>query len=199
MKTPLLILSLILLVVAGCSKERELKKSVYVPDAELTDLPAYSEWGYNTFGAYYDRDLFILDNNVVPAKVSVTKGETLFILDGQDVGSKSSSSLTLSFKLSAFLPKQYSDLLALNKTTYDLTNPLNQVFITSGTTKTSLTIISGTLQFKRAQYLHVDKSPIEVILSGYFEFKAIINDKPVTFSDGRFDVGIQTDNFYLIN
>jgi hypothetical protein len=60
-------------------------------------------------------------------------------------------------------------------------------------------ILSGSLYFKRVQNLSVDKRPIEAILSGYFEFQAIIRDEPVTVSEGRFDLGIGSDNFFLNN
>jgi len=46
-------------------------------------LPIYSEWGYNTFGAYYDREIFVSNDISVPAKVSVSNNEMSFILDGQ--------------------------------------------------------------------------------------------------------------------
>ena len=45
------------IILASCSKEFELDKSVFIPDKDYPDLPAYTEWGYNTFGALYDRDL----------------------------------------------------------------------------------------------------------------------------------------------
>lgn len=57
-------------------------------------------------------------------------------------------------------------------------------------------ILEGELNFKRVQILQVDKKVVEAILSGYFDLKAIINGKPITVSDGRFDVGIGRDNFY---
>jgi hypothetical protein len=62
--------------------------------------------------------------------------------------------------------------------------------------KYTANILSGELTFKRAQNLLVDEKQVEVILSGYFEFKALIDNEPVTISNGRFDVGISPDNFY---
>ena len=200
MKKQLFILATLILVFFGCTKENELKKSVYVPDAEFTDLPAYSEWGYNTFGAYYDRDIFVSNNRTVPSKVIVSNDTLSFILDGQkgesDYYHDYSKEMTMTFKLSDFPLVQYSDLTIFNDTTLDLKNPLYEVLVTIDTMKFIANILSGELTFKRAQHLKVDKEPIEVILSGTFNFKAIINSKPVTISDGRFDVGISPDNFY---
>jgi hypothetical protein len=202
MKNQLFILAIFILVFAGCKKENELKKSVFISDSELTDLPAYSEWGYNTFGAYYDREVFVSNNQMVPAKVVVSNNTMSFILDGQKGGSGGSGyyyypEMTMTFKLTDFLPAEYSNLTVFNDTTLDLKNPLYQVAISVDTVKYAVNILSGELIFKRAQNLSVDKKPIEVILSGYFDFKALINDKPVTISDGRFDVGISPDNFYI--
>jgi len=189
----------LLLLLAGCSKEYELTKSVFIQDPEYTDLPAYSEWGYNTFGAYYDRLAFISNNEIVPAKIIVTNNEMSFVLDGQKGSSyyyAASDEMTLSFKIPGFIPATYTDLTALNDTILNLANPVYQVIVSMDTLKYTATILSGELNFKRAQNLKVDKKEIEVILSGYFEFKALINEKPVTISNGRFDVGISPDNFY---
>ena len=199
MKKQLFILTTLILVFSGCAKENELKKSVYVPDAEFTDLPAYSEWGYNTFGAYFDRDIFVSNNRTVPSKVIVSNDTISFILNGQKGESDyyhDSKEMTMTFKLSDFSLVQYSDLTIFNDTTLDLKNPLYKVLVTIDTMKFTANILSGELTFKRAQNLKVDKEPVEVILSGTFDFKAIINSKPVTISDGRFDVGISPDNFY---
>jgi hypothetical protein len=186
-------------LVAGCSKENKLKKSVMIYDEEFTDLPAYSEWGYNTFGAYYDREVFISNNEMVPAKVIVTNNEMSFLLDGQNGTSYyygDYEEMTMTFKMPGFTPENYHDLIVFNDTIFNLTNPAYQVMVSIDTMKYIATILSGELTFKRVQNLLVDAQQIEVILSGYFEFKALIDEKPVTVSNGRFDVGIGPDNFY---
>jgi hypothetical protein len=78
----------------------------------------------------------------------------------------------------------------------DLTNPLCKVLVTIDTTKHEEHILNGILQFKRAQNLIVDKKQIEVILSGYFEFQALVDEEPISITLGRFDVGIGADNFF---
>ena len=198
MKKQLLIFSAAILIFLSCAKENELKKSVFVYDKEFTDLPAYSEWGYNTFGAYYDRIPFVSNNMVVPAKVIVQNNTMAFVLAGQKQSGNyySNSEMTITFKMPGFTPADYTGLLLLNDTVLDLSKPAYQVLVSIDTIKYTATILSGELKYKRAQNLLVDKKQIEVILSGYFEFKALINDKPITVSDGRFDVGISSDNFY---
>jgi len=199
MKRQIFIFSTIVLIFIGCSKENELKKSVFIYDPEFTDLPEYSEWGYNTFGAYYDRQVFISNNELVPAKIVVSNNSMSFILDGQKEGPDyygNYTEMSMTFKLPGFSPEQYDNLAILNDSTFDLKNPAIQVLVSIDTIEYLADILSGELNFKRAQNLQVDKKQVEVILSGYFEFKALINNKPVTISDGRFDVGIGPDNFY---
>ncbi len=190
-----------LLLMAACSKETELKKSVFIPDTDFPDLPAYSEWGYNTFGAYYDRELFIYTENDVPAKIINTGGKTSFLLKGQKRSAQYSYdydpvNMSISFDLYGFQPNTFSDLLALHDTTIDLTGPNFKMIVTIDTVKHEEQIMSGTLKFIRAQQLMVDKNQVEVILSGEFGYTALVDEEPISITLGRFDVGIGEDNFF---
>ena len=44
--------------------------SVYIEDADIPGMPAYTEWGYNTFGAFYGRDLFTYTDKEVPLVIT---------------------------------------------------------------------------------------------------------------------------------
>jgi hypothetical protein len=196
----LMISILILLFLSGCKKETELKKSVFVADTETPELPAYSEWGYNTFGAFYDRQIFRSSDALVPSKVFSSDTAMQLILEGQlwtDLYNNSYSDMSLIFILKGFTPENYQELVALNDSTIDMKDPRCIVQITGSLILKPVNILSGTIYFKRVQNLSVDKQHIEAILSGYFEFQALINNKPVTVSEGRFDLGIGSDNFYL--
>lgn len=200
MKRTMILTGLVMaLVIGGCSEDNELTQTVYYPDAEYTDLPAYSEWGYNTFGVYYEREPFVASGKI-PAKVVVTGGRFTFRLTGRMYGgdwySSDSNEMSLEFVLGDFAPKTYTELTALNDTVFDLADERYAVVLTDGAVKTELDLLSGNLQFKRAQHLLVDNRSVEAILSGRFEFKFIRDGEPVTFSNGRFDVGIGYDNFY---
>jgi len=190
------------LIFAGCSDEAELQKSVFIPDEDYPELPAYTEWGYNTFGAFYDRELFIYNAYEVPAKVVNTAGTTSFILNGTrglyyyDEYSAGNNSMSVSFDLIGFLPQAYTDLVVLNDSVIDLMNPDCRVMVTMNGQKYQEEIIGGTLHFKRVQNLLVDKKQVEVILSGTFEYQALMNDVPFSVSEGRFDVAVGKDNFY---
>ncbi len=186
----------------GCSKEYELKKSIFIPDPDFPDLPAYSEWGYNTFGAFYDRELFLYSEQKVPAKIICQSGITTFVLRGQKNSYNyyywsDGNEMSITFKLPVAAPSGYSDLTSLNKKKIDLKSEVGMVMIYMDGMTFEPQILEGILEFKRAQQLFVDKKEVEVILSGLFSFKALVNGNPVSLTEGRFDVGIGTDNFFI--
>lgn len=201
MKKVLFFLILISALLNSCMKDTELKKSVFMYDPENVELPAYSEWGYNTFGAYYDREIFVSNDEFVPAKILVSDTAFSFILDGQNSTNgyyySNDPEMLISFTISGFTPQNYDDLALLNDSVIDLSLPACHVFVSMDTLKYEADILNGELNFKRAQILKVDNQKVETILSGYFDFKAIIKNKPVTVSEGRFDVGIGAHNFYV--
>jgi hypothetical protein len=184
------------LILISCS-DTELEKSVFISDIDYPELPAYSEWGYNTFGAYYDRQAFVSNDYQIPVKVISTNGETSIVLTGQ-IGKyyMSGYTMTLSFITDEFTPLDYNDLYSLNDTIVDLSLPGWRVEITSGTTNNEVKILTGHLHVKKAQNLFVDKVKTEIILSGTFEFQALIDNIPKTVSNGRFDLGIGKNNFF---
>jgi hypothetical protein len=197
---------LMMLLIAACSEETELKKSVFIPDDVYPDLPAYSEWGYNTFGAYYDMVPFISNETGVPAKMINTGGKTSFALKGHLSTQghyyyydyyDNSNEASLIFDFYSFDPQVYTDLISLNNLTVDLTSSSCRVRVIRDTASYDLEILSGSLFFKRAQNLFVDTKHVEVILSGTFEFQALVeDDEPISVTLGRFDVGIGYGNFF---
>lgn len=183
----------------SCSKDVDFSKSVMIYDKELTDLPAYSEWGYNTFGVYYDREVLISNDEEVPLKVIVTNNQTSFVFTGQKGNyyySYSYYPMTLELTLTDFVPNVYSDLSVLHDSTINLNTKNCKVGLYIGTDTIPVKVIDGQFYFKRVQKVMVDKKPQELILSGYFDFKALVNGKPITFSNGRFDLGLANANFY---
>jgi len=194
MNKQLIFILLTLCVAFACDDESTLEGSLYVPDYENPGLPKYSELGYNTFGAYYDRQSF-RSSTVVPVKVIVTEGVTSFTL----IGYMESHEVSLSIEMADFLPDDFTDLLELHNTTLDLTDESYTVIIENDGVEQEAEILNGTFHFKRTQNLVVDKELFGVILSGTFEFQAIIDGEPITVSNGRFDVSVNENNFYVID
>ena len=205
MKTHFVRFTVILLVAIGfgsCDNEYELDKSIFIPDKDYPSLPAYTEWGYNTFGALYNREPFVNSDFSIPTKIICTGGKTSFSLKGHFGESRyyyyesDEKLITLNFDLLGFIPESLSNLIELNDSIIDLTNPLCKVSLTLDTVEYDVTVLNGYLNFKRVQYLFVDKQPYEIILSGIFDFQALINNEPSSISMGRFDVGIPSDIFF---
>lgn len=191
--------AVLLIIIAGisfaCSHEEDynLSTSVFIEDTTNPGLPVYSEWGYNTFGAYIDRVKFISDNYSLPAKIIVNHDTLNLILNGiyRD------NYTTMTFSLKGFSPKDYEELLILHDKKIDLKS--SDVTITLGNPgfeEPALEVLEGELHFKRVQKLFVDKELSKSILSGTFTLKTFKNNKPIAISSGRFDFGIGYDNFY---
>src|ERR1035437_5306927 len=163
MKTYIILpLVLLLALITGCSQEYQLQKSVFINDVNNPGLPEYSEWGYNTFGIYIDREAFVSTQTDLPAKIIVNVDTFNFLLRGrwkyQDV--------TLKFSIRGYSPTDYPDLISLNDSTFNLTSNRILVTYTDQTGETKLNVLEGELFFKRVQKLYVDKVLTESILSG---------------------------------
>lgn len=178
----------------GCDDDSALENSIYVHDAENPGLPEYSELGYNTFGAYYDRQPFS-SSSIVPVKVIVTEGVTSFALNGW----MANHEMSITVQMSDFLPADYTDLIELHDTSLDLEDEDLTVIIEEDGVEQEAEILNGTFHFKRTQNLYVDKELYGVVLSGTFEFQAIVDGEPITVSKGRFDVSVNENNFYVID
>ncbi|MEZ7866128.1 MAG: hypothetical protein QMB37_01600 [Paludibacteraceae bacterium] len=188
------VLSILMLFVAGCTNEDyHLNKSVFIEDITNPGLPEYSEWGYNTFGAYIDRVPFVSDMVSLPSKIIVNPDTFNLILNGKI---NDSEPAVLKFRLIGFAPSTYPDLILLNGKTFNLKQDSCLVEYTESEKTTTLKIISGELKFIRAQKLFVDKELTKTILSGTFIIQTFRNNEPITFSSGRFDLGFGHDNFY---
>jgi hypothetical protein len=198
MKKYLFSLTGIFLLLCACSKD-ELDRTIFIPDDDDSNLPAYTEWGYNAFGARYERDYFLVSNQFVPCKITYRSGMLNFSLIGNIKGSAASyrdeGKMTLTFSFPSPPMRRYADLAALHDTTIDLTDASCVVRIEKGNVETVSTSRSGHLTFKRAQLLRVDEVENRIILSGTFDVQILVNNRPESFSDGRFDVGINKD-FY---
>ena len=195
-----ILIAISLFVLLSCGSDHELTKSVFKPDPNFPELPQYSEWGYNTFGAYYGREPFVSNDKDVPLNVTNHDNLTSFDFKGQ-LGEYSYYSTGYSFLMTItfadFHPETYEDLLDLHKTTFDLTDSQFTIQIKDEDGLIhQAEIIEGEFEVKRAQTLFVDEQKQQVILSGVFNFKAVVDGEAVTVSEGRFDVGVSSLNFF---
>ncbi len=176
-----------------------LEESTYISDPAVPELPIYSEFGYNTFGVRLDRDFVIFRNDVYPTKVFVEGDTTSFIFNGMRKSSHQIYNLT--FKVPNLPFDVETDLVSLNEQSINLKSDSIAVEIYDQRTGKTFQpqILTGELNFNRLQSLQVDEDKKGVIMSGTFQFKTIINNTPVAFMDGRFDVIIGYSTFYVLD
>jgi hypothetical protein len=156
-------------------------------------LPAYTEWGYNSFGAEFERNYFLASNSIIPCKITYTKGQLQFSLSGVVNGYKE---MTLAFNFPTEKYYDYGDLVQLNDLKIDLSTADCTVKMSKDDKDTVLNIVEGELYFKRTQLLFIDDKVNRVILSGTFELRFVENNFPTNISNGRFDLGINENLFY---
>lgn len=185
---------LFLIITASCEKLEDfsLSGTIFIEDPYYPGLPIYSEWGYNTFGAYIDRKPFISTSDDLPIKVIVNRDTIHMIFRGR----MGSSNVDLKFSIKGFSPQTYYDLTELNNTTFNLKETGRAVTLKIGDVTTVLNLIEGELIIKRVQRLYVDEELSRTIMSGYFNLKTFLNNEPISISQGRYDLGIGYENFY---
>jgi hypothetical protein len=172
------------------------KQSVFVPDDEYPQLPKYSEWGYNTFGAFYDRMVFVSSDTQIPVKIINNENKTAFHFNGRLGSYYSGNNFSMTLTIDNFNPQSYTELLDLDNTVLDLKDSKYAISVGRDGVESPVQILKGEFAIKRAQNLFVDNKHQQIIISGEFHFQAIVNGEPINVSDGRFDLGVSDDNFF---
>jgi len=201
MKKYVIILTMAAAIFGSCSADDpQMERTIFIPDQIDNQLPAYTEWGYNSFGAKFDRQYFLVSNNVIPCKILYKNGVLNFSLSGyfgHNIYSHNETA-TLTFAIPFEQIREYTDLLALDNKKIELATPDCKITFTQNEKMDTLNVVDGELYFQRAQMLFIDEQPNRVILSGVFDFRYLngTDEFPVSVSDGRFDLGINKDVFY---
>ena len=197
MKSKIFALFIICASLFACSKNDDYKlmSSIFIEDPDYPGLPQYSEWGYNTFGAYIDREPFVSTNQQIPGKVVVRNDTLQLILKGE----YREKNAEMIFMLKGYNPPSFSELITLNGKIFDLKHSPCMVKLVIDTSNFNFNIIEGKITFKKVQRLYLDEEETKCILSGIFQLKTFMNNEPITISQGRFDLGIGYDNFFNLS
>jgi hypothetical protein len=169
----------------------DLNRSIFIRDKQYRDLPQYSEWGYNTFGAYIDEDVFV--SGLIYEAASLYRTDTLirFELPGEKHIQRSDTiDMMMTFLFTWHHPADPDFLVALNDSVIDLSAPTCRVLITTHSQESALTVSTGNIHFKKIRKLFIDNESKETIVSGTFEFSGMIDGSPVHVTLGRFDEGV---------
>jgi hypothetical protein len=182
-------------IFGSCVGDPDLYNPVFIRDKNYPELPEYSEWGYNTFGAFFNDDVFVSsEKQWEPA--SVMQGESTMTLSfhgEKRVKGMDTTDMILNFIISRPATSYSNFLYSLNDSIIDLSTSSNQVQIMYDSTLYPVTITTGELHFKNVKNMVIDLEPMETIFSGTFDFEGIMNGNPVSVTLGRFDVGV---NYY---
>ncbi len=183
-----------LLLNSSCEKTDDfvLSQSVFIEDPYCPGLPVYSEWGYNTFGAYIDRKPFISTDYDLPVKIIVNTDTLHMIMRGTMGG----QDVELKFSMKGFSPATHYDLTSLNNMTINLKQSGRKVTMIKNGHVNVLSLIEGEMRFDRVQLLYVDEELTRTIISGHFNLKTFLDGEPAAISYGRFDFGIGYESFY---
>jgi hypothetical protein len=177
-------------------------KTIFIPDEKDENLPAYTEWGYNSFGAKYERLYFLATNAIVPCKITYKDRLLNFSLSGYLSGDATKyyerERMTLTFSFPFSQMTTYADLVSLDNFQINFPNASCHVTKEWDGNLAVLTPQNGRLFFKRAQLLRIDGVVERAILSGYFDMQFLIDGRPERISDGRFDLGINDDFLSLM-
>ncbi|MCX7986108.1 MAG: hypothetical protein N2662_04135 [Bacteroidales bacterium] len=193
MKTKIFAIVLFIIGLVSCSEtdDYNLTTSIFIEDPEWPGLPQYSEWGYNTFGAYIDRVAFTSTDYQIPGKVIIKNDSLMLVLKGNYKNSEA----TMIFKMVGYSFNSYSELIALNGDTIDFKRDSSKIVFNNN----EMEVIEGRVIFKKVQRLFVDEQEAKCIVSGTFQFKYYLGVEPIAVSQGRFDLGIGYDNFFNLN
>jgi hypothetical protein len=185
--------SLLLAITPSCEKfeDFELSQTIFIEDPYFPGLPIYSEWGYNTFGAYIDRKPFVSTSDDLPIKVIVNNDITHFIFRGR----MGSNNVDLKFSITGIAPETFYDLTELDNAVINLKEG-HAVSLKIGTQTTELNLIEGEFVIRKVQRLYVDEDLSRTIMSGFFQLKTFLDNEPIAISRGRYDLGIGYENFY---
>ncbi|MBR6251903.1 MAG: hypothetical protein IKR17_12045 [Bacteroidales bacterium] len=186
-----------LATLSACSND--LEKVIWVSDDTDSDLPAYTEWGYNSFGAYVNNRAFTSNRySEIPTMCFVTSAEHLtFCMENSNHHDFSPDIVKLSFRFPYKRINSYVGLSDLHGMTIDLASDdvIVSVLPNNDTnSEDTLKIARGTLTFSRVQMLHIDDNLVEAIVSGTFDFDGSSNSASYEVRKGRFDFGADGDD-----
>ena len=164
-------------------------QTIFIPDKDDPNLPAYTEWGYNSFGAEYDGYYFLMSDGITPCEITYSNNQLQFLLHGI---THNGDKMKLLFIFPSEPMSDYKDLALLHDREINLSANNCTVKIDD----TTLQNIEGKLHFKRVQLLRIDGLLERAILSGVFELSFMQDGVSSIISNGRFDLGITNSVFY---
>lgn len=197
------------IIFGGCTKLVDPTDDfIFIRDPYEPGLPSYTESGYNTFGAMYEKNYFVVNKHIVPMKIIYKNGNIELTLSGvKDYGNidafRSYADSTRLMSMVFVFPYEecnsYKDLLKLHNTQIDMKVAGCQIKLYEpNKAEKILDLQHGNLFIKRAQNLNVDGQRLAVILSGTFDCKFKNGERYEVIKNGRFDLSINDSQFTFV-
>lgn len=179
--------------------------SIFVADSDDYHLPAYSEMGYNTFGAKFNRSYFLYSDDFSyssrssPCSFFAKKDSFEIIFYGEvDNYTSKDDYFIISFEFATNeVLDDFTDLILLDSTSYDLSDSVScivKIQKENMTEKQVVEVERGSFSIVRAQNVYVNESLRYTALSGYFDLKFLYNGEIINIEKGRYDVAIIATN-----
>ena len=186
------------LALTACSKS-DFKDIQYIEDPDYPGLPIYSEMGYNTFGAYINQKAFTYTSSANRPFYLVTDREKLVmtLYGWYNYNDNFNIEFTLPIDSTYHLTDFHSlDILDGKTFEIDTTSTSCNVKFTGSHAPVIESIYSGHITFEKVQPVIVDKTEMELVVAGKFQFRAFTHEGTrIDVSGGRFDLGLDNSNF----
>ena len=197
---------------SACDDDDIIDETIWVSDSNNRHLPAYTEWGYNTFGARVNDGYFISRRYGYSSPCRFTSGNDNMLMEmtGYDdihYGLKDDRMVGLNIDFKFQHIAQYKELIELNGKSFDLSdngqvNAVELVFNSwqergDEDVTCRMTVERGTLTFSKVMLLRIDEDDEEAIVAGTFEiYGTLDNGKKYHITKGRFDFGVNERNLF---
>lgn len=181
----------------SCDEPEPFEETVWISSSYDWHLPEYTEWGYNTFGAQYERsNYFISRRSGEISTITWVNNYVVFKLIGYNHKNGNDMTLTIEFPYERI--KDYVELVKLDDYVVDLADTAVKVRVDLEDRYSNilLTEVRGELHFKRVQNLFIDNELTHSIVSGMFKVDGYDDaDDPFVLKSGRFDLTVNSRNF----
>ena len=201
MKQLIFILGLCSWLFAACDDDDRIDCTIWIEDEHNHHLPAYTQWGYNTFGARVNDGYFVSQRYGYRSACRFeSENDTLsFELIGYNsyyyYDDNIISSISFIFEHPHVI--DYGELKSLSNKTLDLASEDVFVGIKTKDSDKQLIVERGTLKFNNVLILRIDEEEEEAVVSGTFEIYGRTDDgEKYHITKGRFDLGVSERNLF---
>lgn len=196
---------------SACDDDDIIDETIWVSDSNNRHLPAYTEWGYNTFGARVNDGYLLSHRYGYSSPCRFNSGDdfmTIEMFGHEDYYHRFGDNdylegLRFNIKLDHIT--EYKELTTLGGRTFDLSDDSQTISVellfssprTGDDEARLLSVERGSITFSKVVLLRIDEEVEEAIVAGTFEIYGTLSDgKKYHITKGRFDFGVNERNLF---